>query len=683
MSIISDYSLNFLGIQPNFNFNFKSRIMTKPIAFLATAAIFILAFNSVNAQNCSTPSPSAGLSPVSITYGQALPSWVDSCALMDGNESGARWSTSSTDATTPVTFTIELQSVLQFDQLKIAYRKGDERKADFSIDVSPDGTNWTNALNHQQSNGSTVDFETFDIPVQNAKFVKYLGYGVNFNSNGNWGNGNEIYEIQILNTGSSNGGGSNQNNCNDFVIRYRLNGTWFDAGNTITVDQGDELVLEGTNTYNVTITHPNGSQTGNGVWLGTIDATETGTYTVSSNSGCSATVEIILNSTDPDPDPDPNTNSEPLNAMLFEDGFENPSSLLDSGPWYIESTNAQLVGNAREGNFAISFSDDNGGARSEFSIDPPYYFDWYTEYWHGFSIKIVEPTNGYQNVIQHHALPEKDSDGNIDWSVIAGTSGFTVSTVGANNLTLHTATDSNYSNSTDPGAKHGTVEHPVTITQNEWVDVVMHFRYADDNTGFMEVWVDGVPVVDIQSQPTVYPLTSSGNRKTEAEYGKIGVYGGSGFTGEAHYDAYRIWEGSGGSFDLVKPRDTPGSGPSPWASTSGSQDINYTAGNVGIGTTNIDGWQLAVGGKIRAQEIKVETGWADYVFLNDYKLPTLQEVEQHIQEKGHLINIPSSAQVEANGIELGEMNKLLLEKIEELTLYILQQEKRIQILEQK
>ncbi len=104
-------------------------------------------------------------------------------------------------------------------------------------------------------------------------------------------------------------------------------------------------------------------------------------------------------------------------------------------------------------------------------------------------------------------------------------------------------------------------------------------------------------------------------------------------------------------------------------------------GNVGIGTDPQSDYRLAVNGDIRAKKIKVETNWADYVFENDYDLPSLEEVKTHIDEKGHLMNIPSAEEVEANGIELGEMNKLLLEKIEELTLYILEQESRIQELE--
>ena len=117
---------------------------------------------------------------------------------------------------------------------------------------------------------------------------------------------------------------------------------------------------------------------------------------------------------------------------------------------------------------------------------------------------------------------------------------------------------------------------------------------------------------------------------------------------------------------------------------NGSQSTSNTiingdgTGNVGIGTMNPHDWRLAVNGNIRAKEIKVETGWADFVFYNNYKLPTLQEVENHIKEKGHLKDIPNAKEVKENGIFLGEMNSKLLQKIEELTLYAIQQEKEIE-----
>ncbi|AUP80557.1 hypothetical protein [Flavivirga eckloniae] len=100
-------------------------------------------------------------------------------------------------------------------------------------------------------------------------------------------------------------------------------------------------------------------------------------------------------------------------------------------------------------------------------------------------------------------------------------------------------------------------------------------------------------------------------------------------------------------------------------------------GNIGIGTNNPGSWKLAVNGNIRAKEIKVETGWSDFVFFKDYKLPTLEEVESHIKEKGHLKDIPSAKEVEKNGIYLGEMDSKLLQKIEELTLYTIEQEKQL------
>ena len=106
-----------------------------------------------------------------------------------------------------------------------------------------------------------------------------------------------------------------------------------------------------------------------------------------------------------------------------------------------------------------------------------------------------------------------------------------------------------------------------------------------------------------------------------------------------------------------------------------------TSGSIGIGTNNTEGYKLAVNGIIRAKEIKVESDWADFVFKKDYKLPTLKEVETHINENGTLPGIPSEAEVKANGVNLAETNALLIQKIEELTLYIIQQEKRMESME--
>ena len=102
----------------------------------------------------------------------------------------------------------------------------------------------------------------------------------------------------------------------------------------------------------------------------------------------------------------------------------------------------------------------------------------------------------------------------------------------------------------------------------------------------------------------------------------------------------------------------------------------FNGGNVGIGTDNPI-HKLDVNGVIRAKEIKVEADWADFVFDKDYKLPTLQEVETHINEYKHLPNIPSEKQVKEEGVNIGEMQAKLLQKIEELTLYVIEQDKTI------
>ena len=114
---------------------------------------------------------------------------------------------------------------------------------------------------------------------------------------------------------------------------------------------------------------------------------------------------------------------------------------------------------------------------------------------------------------------------------------------------------------------------------------------------------------------------------------------------------------------------------------SANQGVRFTVennGSVGIGTLYPGSYMLAVDGRIRAKEIKVETGWSDFVFSSNYILPTLKEVEDHIKEKGHLKDIPSASEVAENGIYLGEMDSKLLQKIEELTLYLIELNKHNQ-----
>ena len=107
-------------------------------------------------------------------------------------------------------------------------------------------------------------------------------------------------------------------------------------------------------------------------------------------------------------------------------------------------------------------------------------------------------------------------------------------------------------------------------------------------------------------------------------------------------------------------------------------------GNVGIGTFSIPStYKLAVDGKILAEEVKValSTGWPDYVFAKGYKRMPLQDLKSFIEENHHLPNIPSQKEIkEAGGISVGEMNAKLLEKLEELTLYLIEEDEKIDAL---
>lgn len=124
------------------------------------------------------------------------------------------------------------------------------------------------------------------------------------------------------------------------------------------------------------------------------------------------------------------------------------------------------------------------------------------------------------------------------------------------------------------------------------------------------------------------------------------------------------------------------------AGTSGSADRTPSEkmtilgnGNVGIGT-NAPDKLLTVKGIIHAQEVQVDvTGFADYVFEKGYKLKPLSEIHSFISENGHLPEIPSEDEVKKNGMNVADMQVMLLKKIEELTLYAIEQQKRIEVLE--
>lgn len=105
-------------------------------------------------------------------------------------------------------------------------------------------------------------------------------------------------------------------------------------------------------------------------------------------------------------------------------------------------------------------------------------------------------------------------------------------------------------------------------------------------------------------------------------------------------------------------------------------------GNIGIGTITPQ-YTLDVIGTIRAREIKVDLNGADFVFEKDYKLMPLTELEKFVKEQKHLPEVAPAKEMKENGTDLGDLNSKLLQKMEEMTLYIIEQNKELQVLKEK
>lgn len=119
--------------------------------------------------------------------------------------------------------------------------------------------------------------------------------------------------------------------------------------------------------------------------------------------------------------------------------------------------------------------------------------------------------------------------------------------------------------------------------------------------------------------------------------------------------------------------------------TTSGTTIYYSGGNVGIGTTSTGSFKLAVEGKVGVREIQVTAAspWPDYVFEQDHKLSSLEEIDEYIKANKHLPDVPSAEEVKKDGHQLGEMDIILLKKLEEMTLYVIEQEKKIKKLEEQ
>lgn len=180
------------------------------------------------------------------------------------------------------------------------------------------------------------------------------------------------------------------------------------------------------------------------------------------------------------------------------------------------------------------------------------------------------------------------------------------------------------------------------------------------------------------------PVLELNRSNTTANGAKIGAiyFTNTANQGDAHLQVAGVW-----AENVSNPAYTGGSGSKLVFMTKqlgvGTQH-NMTfdeTGNLSIGTSNSKGYKLAVDGTVGARKVKVsQESWADFVFEPGYRLPSLPELERYVREHKHLPGIPSAQEVSENGIDIGEMNKVLLQKVEEQALYIIDLNKKLEAL---
>jgi hypothetical protein len=192
-----------------------------------------------------------------------------------------------------------------------------------------------------------------------------------------------------------------------------------------------------------------------------------------------------------------------------------------------------------------------------------------------------------------------------------------------------------------------------------------------------EVYLNNLQAQSTNGFPNGLHLTSSNTFQNNQAVGVVGLhrrfYMSTSPTGNDKTDQVGIWiKGFYQNSDQGLPIMLGGYG---YSSEQAFMIIKQT-GNVGIGTNNPT-YKLAVEGTIGARKMKVtQEAWPDYVFAAEYKLPSLKEVEDYIIINKHLPDVPSAQEIKQSGLDLGEMNKILLQKLEEQTLYLIEMEKK-------
>ena len=116
---------------------------------------------------------------------------------------------------------------------------------------------------------------------------------------------------------------------------------------------------------------------------------------------------------------------------------------------------------------------------------------------------------------------------------------------------------------------------------------------------------------------------------------------------------------------------------------NGKVGVSTSTFPASVGTADVSAYKLFVKGGILTDELRIRTGWADYVFEKSYNLKSLREIESFIEKNGHLPNVPSAQKVESDGLSIGDISRIQQEKIEELTLHLIEQSKKIEKQEER
>lgn len=178
----------------------------------------------------------------------------------------------------------------------------------------------------------------------------------------------------------------------------------------------------------------------------------------------------------------------------------------------------------------------------------------------------------------------------------------------------------------------------------------------------------------------VHYNSSTGNPQLTLRESQLGDYGRLEF---ANLGATRVWHIAGQNVAGTGTTNRENDILNIWNSSRGDIMSFRGDGRVGILTTTpATGYALSVNGRIICTELRVQltASWPDYVFADNYKLRGLYDVADYIKTNKHLPGIPSAAEIEKDGISVGDMQKRMMEKIEELTLYIIHQQKEIDAL---